>query len=62
MLVCDICDHAYALYRQHEQVCQLYSQQVNQPPEKPFQICYLCARKLHGVAQRVFSGSVIEEQ
>lgn len=61
MLICDICTHAYALYKQHEQVCELYSKQVNQPSDKQFQICYLCARKLHGVARKVFSGSLIEE-
>lgn len=61
MLVCDICTNAYALYRQHERVCQMYSKKVNQPADKPFQICYRCARKLDGIAQKVFCGSIIEE-
>jgi len=61
MLICDICSNAYTLYKQHEKVCEMYTQKVNQQPEKPFQICYLCARKLDGIAKKVFCGSIIEE-
>ena len=63
MLICDICTNAYALYRQHEEVCNAFSYKNEGPPITIFkpQVCYTCARRIDAVTKKVFCRPIQEE-
>ena len=62
MLICDVCNNGYALYKQHEKVCDSFSYKTEGQKTifRP-QVCYQCARKIHDVTKRIFCSGIKEE-
>jgi hypothetical protein len=60
MLLCDICSNAYALYRQHEQVCDAFSYKVSGNTDALFRplICYPCAQRINGISKKILGKEI----